>query len=285
MTNELDKRLHAYRDDLADMELRNEVKATHYVEGNPAIVVSAIADILHSPNDASALNTQILLGHEVKVFERAKGWAWIQRIHDGYVGYILESDLGESTNEPSHMVLAPLTFLYPGPDLKFPRTNEISMGSKLTVVDQASTRGTDYFILDSGEAVIANHVMKLGEWKPDPVSVAETLLHTPYLWGGDSGFGIDCSGLINISNMLCGKSTLRDSDMLSTTHGKELDTDFSNLQRGDVVFWKGHCGLMMDGTNLLHANGNTMNVAIENLEAAIARIGFLYGQPTLVRRP
>ncbi len=281
MTSELDKRLHAYREDLADKTLQGKVEATRFVEGKPAVVKTPFADLLRQPKQGSVLDTQVLHGHEVMVFERANGWAWVQRIADGYVGYLRE-DMIEPVSNPA---TAPRTFLYSEPDLQRPRTGYRSMGSKLIVTDKATTRGTDYLILESSEAVIAKHVMKIGEWQSDPVTVAESLLHTPYLWGGNSGFGIDCSGLISLSNTLCGNSVLRDSDMLGATYGKELETDFTNLQRGDVVFWKGHCGMMLDNKNLLHANGNTMNVAIENLANAITRIGYLYGQPTSARRP
>jgi len=280
----LDKRLHAYRDDLADEALRGQVNSANFVGGEAATISSVFADILDKPVSDTGLQTQILFGHEVTVFERKDGWAWIQRSSDGYVGYIREETLGPRTS-PTHMVLTPRTFLYPGTDMKLPRSDYRSMGSKLTIVGTAENRGTEYCLLDTGEAVIARHLIALGDWQTDYVSVAETLLHAPYLWGGDTGFGVDCSGLIFLSQMLCGQTVLRDSDMQASSIGVEIPFDEKILQRGDLVFWKGHVGVMRDNKTLLHANGHTMNVALEPLSEAVRRIGYLYGQPTIARRP
>jgi cell wall-associated NlpC family hydrolase len=285
MDTVLDKRLHAYRDDLANQGLRGRVDSAHFVTGEVANIKSHFADILDEPHQKAGLQTQILYGHEVTVFERKNGWAWIQRHGDGYVGYIREDVLQSGSAEATHMVLAPRTFLYPDTDLKQPRVGYRSMGSKLTVVGSATNRGTDYCLLDTGEAIIANHLIALGDRKDDYVSVAETLLHTPYLWGGDTGFGIDCSGLVFLAQMLCGKTVLRDSDMQAATLGEEIPFDEKALKRGDLIFWKGHVGIMRDEETLLHANGHTMNVALEPLHEAVARIGYLYGEPTMARRP
>ena len=285
MTNTPDKRLNAFRSDLADSRLKAAVEAARFVEPVRMQVKLHFVDLLDRPDKDAGLQCQILNGHAVDVFEISDGWAWVQRLGDGYVGYVNKAALGEIKGEPTHMVNAPRTFLYPQPDLKIPRSGYRSMGSKLVVVDHVTNRGTDYAILETGDAVIARHLIALGEWLSDPVSVAETLLHTPYLWGGDTGFGIDCSGLVFLSNMLCGRTVLRDSDMQAASIGKQIDLDPDRLQRGDLVFWKGHVGMMADRQNLLHANGNTMNVAMEKLSDAIARIGYLYGQPTVIRRP
>ncbi len=285
MTVKPDKRLNAYRDDLADEKLRGQVDSLDYVKGKSARIKSFYADILDKPDDRAGLQTQILYGHDVIVFERKNGWAWIQRTDDGYVGYVSEDTLGPVGPKPTHMVLAPRTFLYPTPDLKHPRVGYRSMGSKLSVIDRVTSRGTEYYLLDTGEAVIAHHLIKMGDWRSDYVSVAETLLHTPYLWGGDTGFGIDCSGLVFLAQMLCGKTVLRDSDMQAASTGVEIPFNKNALQRGDLVFWKGHVGIMRDADTLLHANGNTMNVALEPLREAVDRIGYLYGQPTMARRP
>lgn len=285
MTSALDKRLYAYRDDLADEKLRRQVKSLAYVKGETARIISSHADILDKPSEGAGLQTQILYRHEVTVFERKNGWAWIQRSGDGYVGYVRENSLGPVEHKPTHMVLAPRTLLYPAPDLKHPRVGYRSMGSKLSVTEKTSNRGTDYFMLDTGEAVIARHLIEMEDWQSDYVSVAETLLNTPYLWGGDTGFGIDCSGLVFLSQMLCGKTVLRDSDMQAASTGNEIPFDEKSLQRGDLIFWKGHVGIMGDEKTLLHANGHTMNVALEPLREAVDRIGYLYGQPTMARRP
>ena len=283
----LDPRLNAYRDDLADISLKGQVEAAKFVDGKELQVISHFADLSCKPNEDAGLDAQILFGETVRVFDQHNGRAWVQNVADGYVGYVDAHTLGSVESLPTHIVLAPRTFLYPGADLKLPRSGYRSMGSKLVVIDAVTNRGTDYLILSSGEAVIAKHLIELGDWKNDYVAVAETLLHTPYLWGGNTGFGIDCSGLVSLAFALCGKTVLRDSDMQAATIGEivEPQDNYAKLQRGDLVFWKGHVGIMANKTELLHANGNSMNVTLENFAAAVERIGYLYGQPTLVRRP
>lgn len=285
MNASLDPRLHAWRSDLADERLSDRVQSECFVKGEDARVTFHFADVFARPDTGSGLQAQFLHGHDVHVFERRDDWAWVQRATDGYVGYTREEWLSPITELPTHMVLAPRTFLYPGPDLKFHRSGYRSIGSRVTVVDETETRGTRYARLASGHSVIANHLIRLGDWRDDPVAVAETLLHTPYLWGGDSGFGVDCSGLVALGHLLCGRTVPRDSDMQAASLGEELPLEQEGLRRGDLVFWKGHVGMMSDGKTLLHANGHTMNVAHEPLADAIERIGYLYGQPTAMRRP
>ena len=282
-----DTRLHAYRPDLADERLRGEVDAARFVMGRPARVAVAVADLHKAPQPDSGLNTQAIYGDDVRVFDVAEGWAWIQNELDGYVGYVAADVLTERTAEPTHVVCVPRTFVYPGPDLKQPRSGELSIGSLLTITGTAETRGTEYALLASGEAVIAKHLAQAGKVAADFVEVAETLLNTPYLWAGVSGFGIDCSGLVQLSMRMAGKSVLRDSDMQAATIGADIDpgAGFMELGRGDLVFWNGHVGIMSDKDTLIHASGHTMTVAREPLRQAIDRIGYLYGGPTGFRRP
>lgn len=283
----LDRRLNAFRRDLADVRLKGQVEASEYVEGKAARIVVAVADLRREPLRGSGLDTQLLFGDAVRVFDERESWAWVQAEHDGYVGYVETSALGSTAGPATHTVSAPRTLLYPEPDLKLPRAGELSMGSLVDVLGMEERRGTRYAVLASGQAVIAGHVRPVEEHASDYVAVAETLLFTPYLWGGATAFGIDCSGLVQLSMRMAGRRVLRDSDMQAETLGDaiEPDGDFSGLRRGDLVFWKGHAGIMADGKTLLHANGHTMMVSSEPLGQAIDRIGYLYGGPTGFRRP
>ncbi len=282
-----DKRLHAIRPDLADARLKGEVTAERFVAGRPARIVAPVADVRKEPRPDAGLSTQFLRGDDVTVFDEAEGWAWVQAERDRYVGYVSAAFLGGREATPTHVVSVPRTFLYPGADLKLPRQGELSLGSSVAVTGFAETRGTRYAVLSSGEALIAGHLKRVGEHAEDFVAVAETLVQTPYLWGGASGFGIDCSGLVQLAMRMAGRDVLRDSDMQAETIGDpiELGDGFSGLRRGDLVFWKGHVAIMTDEKTMIHANGHTMLVSREALHGAIDRIGYLYGGPTGFRRP
>ena len=286
MSEPLDPRLNAFRSDMADSRLKGIVSAKEFREGQSFFVSASYADLFKEPDRASGLQMQLLHGQSVRVFDNDNKWSWVQSDYDNYVGYVRSDSLESSDTQRNakHIVIAPRTFLYPKPDLKTPHCGAHSMGSMLHVVEKITTRGTDYAIIDSGEAVIADHLCHIDQRPDDVVSIAESLLHTPYLWGGNTGFGVDCSGLVSLANIVCGNDVLRDSDMQTSTLGHVIEPDFSNLERGDLIFWKGHVGMMADSEMLLHANGNTMNVALENIHDAINRIGYLYGQPTGVRR-
>ncbi|SMD09817.1 NlpC/P60 family protein [Rhizobium sp. RU36D] len=280
----LDRRLHAFRPDLADASLQGRVEADRFVTGEPSRVRVPLVALRPRPDAGCGIDTQLLLGEAVTVFDRANGWAWVQSQRDGYVGYLPDEALGAVASTPTHQVIVPRTFLYPGPELRFPHVSTLSMGSALTVTGEAETRGTRYFLLDDGTAVVAAHCLPLGTFVSDDyVSIAARFLETPYLWGGRSGLGIDCSGLVQLALQMTGHAAPRDSDMQASGLGAPIARE--ELMRGDLVFWKGHVGIMEDEKTLLHANGHTMTVAREDFEAAVARIGWLYAMPTGYRRP
>lgn len=272
----IDKRLHAIRDDLADENLRDRCDAAHFVGPVLAQCVEPVAAVHRAPSLEAMQLTQVLLGERARVFERKNGWAWVQLQNDGYVGYVRETTLGTSASATTHVVTARSAQLYPKPDLKTQPAIAIPMLSELDITGKSG----DYFEVASGQFVFAAHVgVKNAN---DFVSVAEQFLHSPYLWGGKTVWGIDCSGLVQIALHACGLAALRDSDMQEQSLGKKIE--HKNLQRGDLVFWKGHVGIMQDAGTLLHANGHHMQVVSEPLSRAIERIASKGSEITSIRR-
>ncbi len=286
----LERRLNAYRADLADARLQGKVKAKRFVAGINAKIIVAVADLKTSPDVDSETCHQFLLGEMVVVFEQANGWAWVQSRRDFYVGYVERRvlEIAVSANDekdPSHIVCVPATFIYPQAELKRPPLMALSMGSLVTVLSYESVRGTKYAILEDGSALIAKHVCALDAPASDYVSVCELLENVPYLWGGASGFGIDCAGLVQLAMRMSGHQVLRDSDMQWATIGEEIEAgfDMENLRRGDLIFWRGHVAVCQGDiagvAHIIHASGFTMNVASEPLHTAIERIAHLYERP------
>ncbi|MEM9277128.1 MAG: NlpC/P60 family protein [Pseudomonadota bacterium] len=261
-------------------------------DGSPAAVNVAFTELRKDPDFACAIDTQLMFGETVKVHDIRDSWAWVQADRDGYVGWLEASVLLHDPEPHTHVVSVPRTFFYPEPDLKLPHKGMRSMGSALRVSGAAENRGTNYAILDSGEAVIASHIRSMEQHETDYVSVAEVLMHTPYLWAGTTAFGLDCSGFVKLAMFMCGEHVLRDSDMQAATIGSEVDPgeNYDNVERGDLVFWRGHVGICQgrdaNGVQtIIHANGHTMNVASEPLLGAVDRIAYLYEKPIGVRRP
>jgi cell wall-associated NlpC family hydrolase len=281
--SELDPRLNAFRSDLADARLRDRISAPRWADPSTAQCAVAVADLRRAPRPDSPVDTQILYGEMVDVFEAEEGWCWAQAQDDSYVGYVADTALTARILTPTHIIAASRTFLYPGPDMKLPAEAALSIGSRICVTGQTETRGSQYLTLASGGAVIAAHAAPLGQHFADPVSVAERLIETPYLWGGRSGHGIDCSGLAQIAYAMCGVKLQRDTAMQKDTAGRAL-AGASDLRRGDLVFWSGHVAMMSDPQTIIHASGHAMAVVREEYGEAVARIGHLYGQPSGFRR-
>ena len=268
--SQLDKRLTPARPDLADERLRGIVDAARFVTGEARTVVAPSAPVRREPSPDAPLDTEALMGEPVTVYDEQEGHAWAQIGTDGYVGYIPSDALGPAGPPPTHRVKALRTFIYPGPSLKLPTVGFLSLGAGVGPVDVHN----DYVRLATGGWVFAGHLSQAGDHAADYVAVAETLLATPYLWGGKTSLGLDCSGLVQLALAMAGIAAPRDADMQQSTLGTDLalNPDLSGLTRGDLVFWRGHVGIMLDEARLLHANGHHMAVAIEPLAEAEARI-------------
>jgi len=273
--NKLDRRIHAYRPDLADQRLEGQVEAEHFVTGTPARIVAPKTGLYRHPAPDAPLDSEALRGDSLTILDAGdEGWNWVQLGHDDYVGWMAANDMSADTAQPTHVVCVPSTFVFSGPDIKSAVLDILPLGASVAVGGEASDHNAQYGMIEPAGAIVMQHLMPVGEHAGDFVAVAETLLGTPYLWGGCSAFGIDCSGLVQIAMRMTGRHVPRDSDMQEETLGMALDctAGLPALQRGDLVFWKGHLGIMQDGERLLHANAHHMAVASEPLSDAIARL-------------
>lgn len=283
MSTILDRRITAYRPDLAASHLRGQVEARAFAEPQAMRVVAPSAPIRREPRPDAPLDTEALCGELVQVYERHEGWAWGQLAGDGYVGYLPDEALRLEAGAPTHRVAALRTFLYPGPSIKLPPLAALSLGAGVAVVEMAG----DFAVLADGGHLFQRHLVPLDRTEPDFVAVAERFLGVPYLWGGKTSLGLDCSGLTQLALGAAGIATPRDSDQLEASVGQPVpfDDSLDGLRRGDLVFWKGHVGILTDPDTLLHANGYTMDVHREPLREARDRIrDKSFGAITSIRR-
>jgi cell wall-associated NlpC family hydrolase len=266
----LDRRLTPARPDLAAAHLRGTVEAARYVEGRLMHVVAEVADLRPVPSLESGIDTQALFGEEVMLYDTEEGWGWVQLKRDSYVGYLSLQALAEGPAEATHRLVSNRTFIYPGPNMKLPVLGALPLNAELSI---SGSEG-DFLRLSQGGFIFAAHAAPLHEYEKDFVGVAERLLNVPYLWGGKSPLGLDCSGLVQLSLAAAGQAAPRDTDLQEKHLGTDLafDETLAGLKRGDVVFWKGHVGIMRDARELLHANVHHMRVASEPLAEAVARI-------------
>jgi cell wall-associated NlpC family hydrolase len=274
----LDPRLTPARPDLAAAHLTGQVEAARFVEGRPARLIAASSALRRRPETGAPWETEALHGETAMVYEKRDGWAWVQLDRDGYVGYLESAALG-SPASATHRVAALRTHAYPGPSIKLPHVLALPLGARLAIAGQTG----DFLIDHEGRHFWARHLAAVESVEPDFVAVAERFEHCPYLWGGRTSEGIDCSGLTQAALTAAGLAAPRDSDMLEKL-GEALSAGME-LRRGDLVFWKGHVGLMRDAATLLHANGHHMAVASEPLADARARISASGGgEITSIRR-
>jgi hypothetical protein len=274
----LDPRITPARPDLAAKHLEGKVEAARFAEGEDYEVIDAQAPMRRQPAPDAPLDTEALMGERVTIYEfNEEGWAWGQLAADGYVGWLPANALLKPRAAPTHKVTALRTLAFPGNSIKAPPVAAPPLGSRLGVLRQQ-----DRFAVANIGFLPVGHLAPLDHAEADFVTVAERFLGTPYLWGGKTNYGLDCSGLVQVALNACGIACPRDSDMQERALGMPVDP--SHWRRGDLVFWKGHVAIVRDETSFVHANGFHMQVAIEPIAEAIARIAAAGSPVTSAKR-
>jgi cell wall-associated NlpC family hydrolase len=264
-----DPRTTPARADLAAKHLEGKVTAARFVEGHIYEVIEPQAPLRREPRPDAPLETEALKGERVTIYDaNGEGWAWGQLAADGYVGWLPDNALAPAGAAPTHKVTALRTLAFPGPSIKLPPLEALPLGARLAIARIEDRMA----VTQSGAYVPATHLAPLDRNETDFVTVAERFLGTPYLWGGKTALGLDCSGLVQVALTASGVSCPRDSDMQEATLGAAVSADPSTLKRGDLIFWKGHVAIVRGPDSLLHANAHHMAVAIEPIADAVMRI-------------
>jgi cell wall-associated NlpC family hydrolase len=277
-----DPRLTPARPDLAAKYLEGRIEARRFVTGETFEISDSIAPLRGAPCSDAMLLTQALMGERVTIYDRnGEGFAWGQLNGDGYVGWLPDRALARPAAAPTHKITALRTFAFPGPSIKLPPVDTLVMGAAVTVIRDdgvfAVTRGGWY--------LPRRHVGPIDRHVDDFVAVAEQFAGTPYLWGGKSSLGIDCSGLVQVALNAAGIGCPRDSDMQQDGLGRALDAaESKKLRRGDLMFWNGHVAIVRDSDTIVHANAHHMATTIENTREAIARIKAAGSEITAIKR-
>ena len=267
---------------MAAAALREKVAADRYVEGEAGQVSASSAPLRRAPRYDAPLDTEALRGEMVTIYEENEGWAWVQLDRDRYVGYLPSEALSEQLRQITHRVTALRTYVFPSPDIKAPPMDLLSLNAGVAVTGEQ-----DKFLeLQDRGFIFTGHAAPAEQRAPDFIEVAQRFIGTPYLWGGRTSIGLDCSGLVQLSLEAAGIASPRDTDVQETALGEPLSepTNPALARPGDLIFWKGHVGIVNHGGELLHANAHHMATVAEPLGQGVKRIAEAGNAITCIKR-
>ena len=228
--------------------------------GRAARLAVPLADLCRAPGGAR--DRQLNFGADLTVIEDLDGWSFVRAALDGYCGWLPSGALAAPVAEITHRVRAPATHVYPEPDMKTHQMHALSIGARLSVTGIEGR----FAGLATGGWVPVQHVAD--HPAEDPVAIAERLIGTPYLWGGNSDWGIDCSGLVQAALTAADIPCPGDSDLQRAAFA----TATGPIRRGDLLFWPGHVAIAESETSMIHATAWQMAVIREDIAHALARI-------------
>ncbi|MEC9346107.1 MAG: NlpC/P60 family protein [Pseudomonadota bacterium] len=278
-----DPRRHPLRDDVAARYLEGRIGPRRFADPVRRRVARTTLAMRRTPDAGAMQVSELLLGEDVDVYEEHAGWCWVQGTLDGYVGYVEATGLSEPDAAPDHRVSARLSHVFPAPDIKLPPLTHLTLGARIRVLE----RNGRFARVDAGGWMIESHLRAIDRPEDDLVTVALRALDAPYLWGGRSTLGLDCSGLVQVSAQALGVDCPRDSDMQAAELGTAcpVPESWNNLRRGQVVYIPGHCMIADGAGGLVHANATHMMVTHEPASVVFGRTGGGWGAVRAVRAP
>lgn len=264
----MDRRLTPSNGRVAHVSLRGKVEAEQFVEGEAYRLSAIVADLCNVPEGRR--DRQLLRGEAFVTLETVENWVFGYATKDGYVGWVDAANLDAGDlPAPTHRLSASHSYGKSTPGLKdMGEVTPLPFGALLTVLDQDSGWARVAWAMGRDLFVPSRHLSPRDALEPDPATVAERLVGSPYLWGGNSTFGIDCSGLVQAAFLSCGISCPGDSDLQEAA----VPNASGGYERGDLLFWEGHVAMVTDPETLIHANAHYMAVTYENISVAISRI-------------
>ena len=264
----LDPREFAFRPTIAASYLQGIVAADQFSDGVVCSVTDSVLPLKNKPNDQAELVSEMLFGEKFIVYERQEAWAWGQSQTDGYVGFVKINGLSDQPASPTHEVKELKTFVYQRPDIKSPVIKGLSMGSRVSLKE----KGENFICLKEGGWIVEKHVVELNVKEASFIAVAKKYIGTPYLWGGRSSNGLDCSALVQLSLSRVGILMPRDTDQQEKAVGCFFGKNAKDIKRGDLLYTQGHVAIASANDLILHATAYHMQVVEEPLKAFLSRL-------------